>query len=81
MPQQQQQQERPKSNKLRTQNKSSALAAHFYCTFLCPYRTTDVEMPDFKFHEGRKQGMTSLSSLNLDMVLRNSTPEELACIN
>ena len=38
-------------------------------------------MPNFMFCEGRKQAMTkSILFMNLDMVDRNSAPEEFACI-
>ena len=38
-------------------------------------------MPNFKFCEGRKQAMTKfILFMNLDMVDRNSAPEEFACI-
>ena len=38
-------------------------------------------MPNFMFCEGRKQAMTKfILFMNLDMVDRNSAPEEFACI-
>ena len=38
-------------------------------------------MPNFTFCEGRKQAMTKfILSLNLDMVDRNSSPEEFVCM-
>ena len=38
-------------------------------------------MPNFMFCEGRKQAMTKfILFMNLDIVDRNSAPEELACI-
>ena len=38
-------------------------------------------MPNFTFCEGRKQAMTKfILFMNLDMVDRNSAPEEFACI-
>ena len=40
-----------------------------------------VKMPNFTFCEGRKQAMTKfILFMNLDMVDRNSAPEEFACI-
>ena len=40
-----------------------------------------VKMPNFTFCEGRKQAMTKfILFMNLDMVYRNSAPEEFACI-
>ena len=40
-----------------------------------------MKMPSFTFCEGRKQAMTKfILFMNLDMVDRNSAPEEFACI-
>ena len=40
-----------------------------------------VKMPNFMFCEGRKQAMKKfILFMNLDMVDRNSAPEEFACI-
>ena len=40
-----------------------------------------VKMPNFTFCEGRKQPMTKfILFMNLDIVNRNSAPEEFACI-
>ena len=40
-----------------------------------------VKMPDFTFCEGCKQAMAKLILfMNLDMVNRNSVPEQFACI-
>ena len=40
-----------------------------------------MKMPNFTFCEGRKQGMTKfILFMNLDMVNRNSAPEEFTCI-
>ena len=40
-----------------------------------------VKMPNFMFCEARKQAMTKfILFMNLDMVDRNSAPEEFACI-
>ena len=40
-----------------------------------------MKMPNFTFCEGRKQAMTKfILFMNLDMVDRNSAPEEFACI-
>ena len=53
-----------------------------FCTFLCPSTPRlPVKMPNFMFCEGRKQAMTKfILFMNLDMVDRNSAPEEFACI-
>ena len=50
--------------------------------FFAPLHDYHVKMPNFMFCEGRKQAMTkfSFSFMNLDMVDRNSIPEEFACI-
>ena len=40
-----------------------------------------VKMPNFKFCEGREQAITKfILFMNLDMVDRNSAPEEFACM-
>ena len=42
----------------------------------------DVKMRNFTFYGGREQGTAKFffPFLNMDIVLRNSTPEEFACI-
>ena len=72
------------SNSLRSQNNNFAHASHFFCTFLCrqlrdyPWKYLIII---FMFCEGRKQAMTKfILFMNLDMVDRNSAPEEFACI-
>ena len=54
--------------------------AFLYISLPSPARLP-VKMPNFKFYEGRKQAMTKfILFMNLDMVDRNSAPEEFACI-
>ena len=54
--------------------------AFLYISLLSTARLS-VKMPNFTFCEGRKQAMTKfILFMNLDMVERNSAPEEFACI-
>ena len=58
---------------------------HVHHTFLYIYLPSTarlpVKMPNFMFCKGRKQAMTKfILFMNLDMVDRNSAPEEFACI-
>ena len=67
------------SNSLTRQNNNFARASHFFVHFFC--RQLHDYPPDFMFCEGRKQAMTKfILFMNLDMVERNSAPEEFACI-
>ena len=54
-----------------------------FCTFLCrqlQLHELPVKMPNFKFCKGRKQAMTKfILFMTLDVVDRNSAPEEFAC--
>ena len=59
------------SNSLTRQNNNFARASRFFVHFFAVNCTT----------EGRKQAMTKfILFMNLDMVDRNSAPEEFACI-
>ena len=68
------------------QNNNFARASRFFVPVPLPsLYDYHVKMPIFTFCEGRKQELTSndkifLFSKNLDMVDRNSAPEEFACI-
>ena len=65
------------------QGKTKTLHVHhaFLYISLPSLHDYHVKIPNFTFCEGRKQAMTKFSFLmNLDMVDRNSAPEEFACI-
>ena len=70
------------SNSLTKQNHNFARASHFFVHFFAPTARVLVKMPNLiVFCEGRKQAMTKfILFMNLDMVDRNSAPEEFACI-
>ena len=75
-------QEIKNSNSLTKQNNNFARASRFYIS-LPSLRDYHVKMPSFTFCEGRKQAMSDkifFLFMNLDMVDRNSAPEEFACI-
>ena len=77
--------ERQISNSLTRQNNNFAKTLHVHHTFLYislpSTARLPVKMPNFTFCEGRKQAMTKfILFMNLDMVDRNSAPEEFACI-
>ena len=77
-----QRQESKKTNSLTRQNNNFARASHFfaYISFLSLHDYY-MKMPNFMFCEGRKQAMTKfILFMNVDMVDRNSAPEEFACI-
>ena len=60
------------STSLIRQNKNFARASYFFVHFFAV---------NFMFCEGRKQAMTKfMLFMNLNMVDRNSAPEEFACI-
>ena len=66
------------SGSLTSQNNNFARASHF---FVHSTARLPVKMPNFMFCEGRKQAMTKfILFINLDIVDRNSAPEEFACI-
>ena len=72
--------ESKKSNSLTRQNKFARASRLLYIS-LPSLRDYLVKMPNFTFCEGRKQAMTKfILFMNLDMVNRNSAPEEFACI-
>ena len=50
--------EKKKSNSLTRQNKNFARASRFLYISLPSLHDYDVKMPNFTFHEGRKQAMT-----------------------
>ena len=63
------------SNRLTRQNNNFARASRFFVHFFAR------QMRNFTFCEGRKQAMTKfILFMNLDIVDRNSAPEEFACI-
>ena len=63
------------SNRLTRQNNNFARASRFFFFFFAR------QMRNFTFCEGRKQAMTKfILFMNLDIVDRNSAPEEFACI-
>ena len=65
------------------QGKTTTLLVHhaFLYISLPSLHDYHVKMPNFTFCEGRKQAMTKfILFMNLDMVDRNSAPEEFACI-
>ena len=71
------------SNSLTRQNNNFARASHFFVHFFAFNCTTTRENAycSFMFCEGRKQAMTKfILFMNLDMVDRNSAPEDFACI-
>ena len=70
------------SNRLTRQNNNFARASRFFLYISLPSTSRlPVKMPNFTFCEGRKQAMTKfILFMNLDMVDRNSAPEEFACI-
>ena len=74
--------ESKKSNSLTRQNNNFARASRFFAYISLPsLHDYHVKMPNFTFCEGRKQAMTKfILFMNLDMVDRNSAPEEFACI-
>ena len=74
--------ESKKSNSLTRQHNNFARASRFFAYISLPsLHDYHVKMPNFTFCEGRKQAMTKfILFMNLDMVDRNSAPEEFACI-
>ena len=76
--------ESKKSNSLTRQNNNFARASRFFAYISLPsLHDYHVKMPSFTFCEGRKQAMSDkifFLFMNLDMVDRNSAPEEFACI-
>ena len=65
------------SNSLTSEN-NFARTSHF---FVQSTARLPLKMPNFMFCEGRKQAMTKfILFMNLDIVDRNSAPEEFACI-
>ena len=71
------------SNSLTRQKKNFARASHFFVHFFGVNCTTTRENAlSVMFCEGRKQAMTAkfILFLNLDMVDRNTAPEEFAFI-
>ena len=70
------------SNRLTRRNNNFARASRFFLYISLPSTSRlPVKMPNFTFCEGRKQAMTKfILFMNLDMVDRNSAPEEFACI-
>ena len=75
-------QEIKNSNSLTKQNNNFALASRFYIS-LPSLQDYHVKMPSFTFCEGRTQAMSDkifFLFMDLDMVDRNSAPEEFACI-
>ena len=65
------------------QGKTTTLHVHHAFLYISLPSTArlPVKMPNFKFCGGRRQAMTKFILLmNLDMVDRNSAPEEFACI-
>ena len=70
------------SNSVTKQNNNFARASHFFFYISSPSTARlPVKMPNFMFCEGCKQVMTKfILFMNLDMVDRNSAPEEFACI-
>ena len=66
------------SNSLIRQSNNFARASCFFVLFSA---RLSVKMPNFTFCEGLKQEMTKfILFMNLDMVDRNSAPEEFACM-
>ena len=66
-----------------SQGKTTTLHEHHTFLYISLPSTArlPVKMPNFTFCEGRKQAMTKfILFMNLDMVDRNSAPEEFACI-
>ena len=75
-------QEIKNSNSLTKQNNNFALASRFYIS-LPSLQDYHVKMPSFTICEGRTQAMSDkifFLFMDLDMVDRNSAPEEFACI-
>ena len=70
------------SNRLTRQNNNFARASRFFLYISLPSTSRlPVKMPDFTFCEGRKQAITKfILFMSLDMVDRNSAPEECTCI-
>ena len=81
MPLQQRQRERGESKRLnRLKNSSTLVVQHFFCSILSSQRAnSDVRMPSFTFDRGLEQAITIFFLfLNLDFVLRESIPGEIA---
>ena len=75
--------ESKKSNSLTRQHNNFARASRFFAYISLPsLHDYHVKMPNFTFCEGRKQAVKKSFFLfmNLEMVERNSIPEEFACI-
>ena len=65
------------SNGFTRQNNNFAHASRFLYISLLSTARLPVKMPNFTFCEGRKRAMTKfILFMNLDMVNRNSAPEE-----
>ena len=84
MQRQRQQRERQKGNRLLRQTTTLLVHHAFFVHFFCHHCTKyDVKKSHFTFYGGRKQVTTKFSFyffVNLDMVARDSAPEEFACI-
>ena len=81
MPPQQRQRERDESKRLNRLNNNSTLVVQtFFCSILPSQRAnSDVRMPRFTFDRGLEQAITIFFLfLNLDFVLRESIPGEIA---
>ena len=82
MPLQQRQRERGESKRLnRLNNNSTLVVQNFFCSILPSQRAnSDVRMPSFTFDRGLEQAITIFFFLflNLDFVLRESIPGEIA---
>ena len=75
--------ESKKCNSLTRQNNNFARASLFFVHSFPSLHDYHVKMPNFTFCEGRKQATSDkiyFLFMNLDMVDRNSAPEEFACI-
>ena len=74
--------ERQTSKSFVEQNKKARAARFFVHFFAVTTRLRRENAQSFTFCGGRKQATTkfSVGFLNLDMVLRNSTPQGFACI-
>ena len=78
----QRQRERGKSKRLNRLNNNSALVVqNFFCSILPSQRVnSDLRMPSFTFDRGLEKAITIFFFLilNLDLVLRESIPGEIA---
>ena len=70
---------RRRESKVALQGKTTTLLVHHVFLYISLPSLQDyhVKMPNFTFCGGRKQAMAKFS---LDIVDRNSAPEEFACI-